>query len=55
VTRNYGVERGETTEGSAESKVVQEHAEEATVNCQPAAVVGHKAKLLELIHEMTRS
>jgi hypothetical protein len=29
---------------------VQEHAEEATVDRQPAAVVGHKAKLLELVH-----
>jgi hypothetical protein len=34
--------------------VVQDHAEEATVDCQPAAVaVIDKAQLSELIHEMT--
>ena len=40
---------GEITEGSAGRLVVQEHAEEATVNRQPDAVLGYKAKLLELI------
>ena len=34
--------------------VVQDHAEEATVDCQPAAVaVIDKAQLPELIHELT--
>jgi hypothetical protein len=35
--------------------IVQEHAEEAAVDRQRAAVVGHKAKPLELIHEMAHS
>ncbi len=43
----------EITEGSTSRLVVQDHAEEATMDRQPAAVVIDKAKLLELIHEMT--
>ena len=33
--------------------VVQDHAEEATMDCQPAVVVIDEALLPELIHEMT--
>lgn len=55
VTRNYGVDRGETTAGSAGMLIVQERDEEAAVDRQPAALLGHKAKLRELIHEITYS
>jgi hypothetical protein len=34
---------------------VQERDEEAAVDRQPAALVGHKAKPRELIHEITYS
>ena len=53
VTRNSRVDRGEITEGSAGRLVVQEHAEEATVNRQPDAVLGYKAMLLELISRLS--
>jgi hypothetical protein len=35
--------------------IVQEHAEEAAIDRQRAAIVVHEAKLLELIHEMTHA
>jgi hypothetical protein len=44
--------QAEVTEGLTSRLVVQGHAEEATMNRQPTAVVD-KAELLELLHEMT--
>ena len=41
------------TEGSAGRLVVQEHAEVATVNREPDAVLGYKAMLLELISRLS--
>ena len=38
VTRNYSVDRGEITEGSAWRLIALEHVEEATIDRQPAAV-----------------
>ena len=35
--------------------LVQEHAEEAAIHCQRAALVVDKAKFLEVIHEMTHA
>jgi len=42
----------EITEGSTSRLVVQDHAQEATMDRRQPAVVIDKAKLLELIHEM---
>jgi hypothetical protein len=44
--------RAEVTEGLTSRLLVQNHAQEATMNRQPAVVVD-TAKLLELLHEMT--
>ena len=40
-------------DGVTSRLVVQDHAEEATMDRQPAAVIIDKAELPELIHEMT--
>src|SRR5207245_11176704 len=49
---NYSVVPVEMTEGSTSRLVVQDHAQEATMDRRQPAVVIDKAKLLELIHEM---
>src|SRR2546422_6805425 len=49
---NYRVGPVEITECSTSRLVVQDHAQEATMDRRQPAVVIDKAKLLELIHEM---
>ena len=49
---NYRVGRVEIRDGSTSRLVVQDHAEESTMDRQPAVVID-KAKLPELLHEMT--
>ena len=41
------------TEGSTSKLILQDRAEEATMDCQPAAVVVDKAEFPEPIHEVT--